>query len=127
MTEFIQVKNQNHLFKSIRTLQKEKQNFAILFTSPFDSRSDLIERELFKANRAKQLSEKNGVTIQEKIPTVLLVDSFETPELFTASDRMLPCTSVPTCYFYQNDNRIREYKVYREILPSRILGGFDIF
>ena len=124
--EFIEIKNQNHLFKSIRSLQKEKQDFAVLYSSPFDPRSTLIERELFKANRAKQLAEKEGLQVQEKITTVLLVDSFEVPELFTASDRMLPCTSTPLCYFYQKDNRIREYKVFRESLPSRILWSFDI-
>jgi len=125
--EFIQIKNQNHLFKSIRMFQKEKQDFAILFLSPFDSRCDLIESELLKANRAKQIAEKNSIPMPEKIPTVLIVDSFETPELFTAADKMLSCTSVPVCYFYQKDNRIREYKVFREVLPSRILSGFDIF
>lgn len=125
--EFVQVKNQNHLFKSIRTLQKDRQDFAVLYMSPFDSRCDLIKNELIKSNEAKQAIEKLGGQVQEKITTVLVVDSFETPDLFTASDRMLPCTSTPLCYFYQKDNRIREYKIYRESLPSRILWSFDIF
>lgn len=124
--EFIEIKNQNHLFKSIRTLQKDKKDFAVFYYSPFDPRSELILKELVKANKATQLAEKNGTPVDEKVPIVLFVDSFETPELFTSSDKMLPCTSVPLCYFYQKDNRIREYKVYRESLPSRILWSFDI-
>jgi hypothetical protein len=124
--EFVQIKNQNHLFKSIRMLEREKQDFAILFSSPFDSRSNLIEQKLLKANREKELAEKKGMTSPDKVPVVLLIDSFETPELFKAHDPLW-CTSVPVCYFYHKDNRIKEYKVFREVLPSRILSGFDIF
>lgn len=125
--EIVEIKNQNHLYKSIRTLQKERKEFAVLFHSEFDKRSNYILRAIFKYKRGIQLEEKNSNASAGDQFQILLVDSFETPELFSAWDKTLPCTSVPACYFYINDRKVREYKIYQEVLPSRILEGLNIF
>lgn len=114
MMEIIDIKNQNHLYKTIRFLQKSRVDFAVLYVSPWDQRCDLITNAITKNNT-------------EKVSALLIVNSFETPELFTNSEKGLPCTSVPMCFFYLKDNRLREYKVFKEVLPSRIIRGFDIF
>lgn len=125
--EIIEITNQNQLYKSIRTLQKERKEFAVLFHSEFDKRSSYILRAIFKYKRGIQLEEKNSNASAENPYNILLVDSFEAPELFSSWDKTLPCTSVPTCYFYVNDRKLREYKIYQEVLPSRILAGLNIF
>jgi hypothetical protein len=125
--EILEVKSQNHLYKSIRTLQKEKREFAVLYYSDWDTQSSFILKSILKQKKALQAEAKNGINLIENPYTVLLVDSFETPELFSAWEKTLPCTSVPTCYFYINDRKLREYKIYQEVLPSRILEGLSIF
>jgi hypothetical protein len=125
--EIIEIKGQNHLYKSIRTLQKEKREFAVLYHSNWDTRSSYILRSILKHIKSLQLEEKNLRTPPENPYTILFVDSFETPELFSAWEKTLPCTAVPTCYFYLNDRKLREYKIYQEVLPSRILEGLNIF
>jgi hypothetical protein len=125
--EILEVKSQNHLYKSIRTLQKEKREFAVLYYSDWDTQSSFILKSILKQKKALQAEAKNGINLIENPYTVLLVDSFETPELFSAWEKTLPCTSVPTCYFYINDRKLREYKIYQEVLPSRILEGLNIF
>lgn len=125
--EIIEITNQNQLYKSIRTLQKEKREFAVLYHSEFDTRSNYILSQIFKHKKNLQLEEKSGRTLPENPYNILLVDSFEAPELFSSWDKTLPCTSVPTCYFYINDRKLREYKIYQEVLPSRILAGLNIF
>lgn len=125
--EIIEIKGQNHLYKSIRTLQKEKREFAVLYHSNWDTRSSYILSSILKHIKSLQLEEKNLRVPPENPYTILFVDSFETPELFSAWEKTLPCTSVPTCYFYLNDRKLREYKIYQEVLPSRILEGLNIF
>ncbi len=127
MIEIIEVKNQNHLYKSIRTLQKERKEFAVLYHSEWDTRSSFILKSILKQNKTLQEEAKTGLNLTENPYTVLLVDSFETPELFSAWEKTLPCTSVPTCYFYISDRKLREYKIYQEVLPSRILEGLNVF
>jgi hypothetical protein len=114
MIEITTVKNANHLFKSNRMLQKEKKDLAVFFSSAWDAQSIYINNSLNKAP-------------QDLDMIVLVVDSFETPELFSINERTFSCTKTPACFFYRNDRRIREYKIYREVTPSRILEGFSIF
>ena len=113
--ELIEIKNRNHLFKSIRQIQgqKDKNGFAVFFKSPWDDRCTYILDQLQKPGN-------------DVFSTVFLIDSFETPDLFTEVDKTIPCTSVPVCYFYENRKRLREYKIFKEVLPSRILWTFGI-
>jgi hypothetical protein len=116
--EIIEVKNQNHLYKSIRTLQKEKKDFSVFYYSDWDTRSSFILKSILKQNKTLQAEAKIGLNLTENPYPVLLVDSFETPELFSAWEKTLPCTSVPTCYFYISDRKLREYKIYQEFLKG---------
>ena len=114
MMQLTLIKNSNQLFKSMRLFQKERQNFVVMFSSSWDKQSDYINNVLEKS------------TIEQELP-ILLVDSFETPELFSLNERNFSCVKVPACYFYKYDNRIREYRIYKEVLPSRILEGLGVF
>ena len=114
MIELTQVKNSNHLFKSMRLFQKDRTDFAVLFSSPWDDQCSLI------------LNELNKGTTDTNFP-VLSIDSFETPDLFSINDKIFSCVKTPACYFYKYDKRIREYRVFKEVLPSRILQGFGVF
>jgi hypothetical protein len=115
MMELVQIKNNNHLFKSIRQIQaqKDKSDFAVFFKSPWDDRCNYILDQLQKPGN-------------DAFSTVFLIDTFETPELFTEVDKNFSCTSVPLCYFYVNRKKLRDYKVFTEVLPSRILWTFGI-
>ena len=114
MIENITITNSNSLFKSIRMFQKEKQDFCVFFFSGWDKQSKFVLYELKKAG------------IDQSVP-ILLVDTFETPELFSTNERIFSCVTVPACYFYRYDKRIREYRIFKEILPSRILEGLGVF
>jgi hypothetical protein len=114
MINTIEVKNSNQLFKLMRLSQKDKQDFVVLFSSDWDNQSSYIKESLLKTD------------VDYDLP-VLVVDSFETPELFSSNERIFSCVKVPACYFYRYDKRIREYRVFKEVLPSRILQGFGVF
>ena len=113
--ELVQIKNTNHLFKSIRQIQaqRDKRDFAVFFKSPWDDRCTYILDQLQKHEN-------------DSFSTVFVIDSFETPELFTMDDKNFPCTSVPACYFYRNRKSLRDYKIFKEVLPSRILWTFGV-
>lgn len=114
MSENITITNSNSLFKAVRMFQKERQDFCVLFFSGWNEQSTFVLEQLKKTE------------IERTLP-ILLVDSFETPELFSANERIFSCVSVPACYFYRYDKRIREYRIFKEILPSRILEGLGVF
>jgi hypothetical protein len=125
--EIIEIKSQNHLYKSIRTLQKERKEFAVFYHSEWDNRSNFILKSILRQNKLLEAESKTGVNLTESLYPILFINSFETPELFSSWEKTLPCTSVPTCYFYISDKKLREYKIYQEVLPSRILRGLNIF
>ncbi len=127
MIEIIEIKSQNHLYKSIRTLQKERKEFAVFYHSEWDNRSNFILKSILRQNKLLEAESKTGVNLTESLYPILFINSFETPELFSSWEKTLPCTSVPTCYFYISDKKLREYKIYQEVLPSRILRGLNIF
>ena len=114
MIETTEIKNSNQLFKFIRLFQKEKQDFVVLFSSSWDQQCSYIVDKLDKETHDVQIP-------------ILVVDSFETPELFSTNERIFSCVKTPACYFYRYDKRIREYRVFKEILPSRILQGLGVF
>lgn len=114
MIESTVVKSSNNVFRLLRTFQKDKKDFAVLFISEWDQRSKYIQDKLSSIPEDQNIS-------------LILIDVFETPELFSINDKLFGCTSVPACYFYKYDKRIREYRIFKEILPSRILEGLGVF
>lgn len=95
----IVVQNRNHLNNITRTLTKEKADYVVIYTSPFDKVSQYLVNESLK--NVDSIEEITGINI-------LLVDSFETPDLFANANFSID--KVPYGFFHVYDGRIEEYK-----------------